>query len=57
MSETTDAITRHHAELATRLRDRVDAVTATGSAANAAALVAFLDGELIPHVASEERDL
>ena len=57
MSETTDAITRHHAELAARLSDRVDAVAATGSAANVAALVSFLDGELIPHAASEERDL
>ncbi|HVR88393.1 MAG TPA: hemerythrin domain-containing protein [Candidatus Limnocylindria bacterium] len=57
MSETTEAITRHHAELAGHLRARVEAVTSTGSTANASALVSFLDGELLPHAASEERDL
>ena len=57
MSETTEAIIRHHAELATHLRARVDAVRGTASAANAAALVSFLDRELVPHAASEERDL
>ena len=57
VSETTEAITRHHAELAAHLRARVEAVTSTGSAASAAALVSFLDGELLPHAASEERYL
>jgi len=57
MSETTDAITAHHAELAAHLRARIEAATGTPSAASAGALVSFLDGELIRHAASEERDL
>ena len=57
MSESTDAITRHHAKLAAHLRDHVRAVTGMTSAKSATALVSFLDGELIPHAASEERDL
>ena len=57
MSDTTNAIIRHHAVLAAHLRARVEAVTGTASAASARALVSFLDGELLPHAASEERDL
>ena len=57
MSDVTAAITRHHAELAAHLDARVRGVTGDPSGGTAAALVAFLDGELLPHAASEERDL
>lgn len=57
MSDTTRAITAHHTELARDLRSAVDAAETTPSERSAAALVAFLDRDLLPHAKSEELHL
>jgi uncharacterized protein (DUF2249 family)/hemerythrin-like domain-containing protein len=57
MSDTTRAITAHHAELARDLRAAVEAAETTPSERSAAALVEFLDRDLLPHAKSEELHL
>jgi uncharacterized protein (DUF2249 family) len=57
LSDTTRAITAHHAELARDLRAAVEAAQSTPSERSAAALVEFLDRDLLPHAKSEELHL
>lgn len=57
MSDTTRAITAHHAELARDLRAAVSAAETSPSHDSAAALLEFLDRDLMPHAKSEERYL
>jgi len=57
MSDTTRAITAHHAELARDLRSAVEAAETAPSERSAAALVEFLDRDLLPHAKSEELHL
>jgi uncharacterized protein (DUF2249 family)/hemerythrin-like domain-containing protein len=57
MSDTTRAITAHHAELARDLRAAVEAAETAPSERSAAALVEFLDRDLLPHAKSEELHL
>lgn len=57
MSDTTRAITAHHAELARDLRGAVEAAESAPSERSAAALVEVLDRDLLPHAKSEELHL
>ncbi|HEV2236178.1 MAG TPA: hemerythrin domain-containing protein [Ktedonobacterales bacterium] len=52
-----DAMREHHRELAERLASQVAALEGGPAAGDPEALVAFLEGELLPHAAGEEAHL
>jgi hemerythrin-like domain-containing protein len=54
MSTVSEAIHNHHQELASSLHGYVAAIGEGTSAADPQALVAFLQGDLLPHAAGEE---
>jgi hemerythrin-like domain-containing protein len=54
MSTVSEAIHNHHQELASTLHGYVTAIGEGTSAGDPQALVAFLQGELLPHAAGEE---
>jgi iron-sulfur cluster repair protein YtfE (RIC family) len=61
-SESAEAIRSHHSELQAALRKRVAALTDTVRAGHGpeparAAVLEFLDTELLPHAAAEERSI
>jgi hemerythrin-like domain-containing protein len=57
MSTVTDAIRKHHRELGTTLAGYARALEQQPDETDPAALVAFLQGELLPHAHGEERTL
>ena len=57
MSDVTDMIKAHHREIAQRMSDTSARATRTGAAEDLDALVAFLQGDLLPHARGEERHL
>ena len=58
MGRLNEAIRNHHRELEAKLGQHVQAtVNGNGSAASADAFIAYLKQELLPHAASEEREL
>ena len=54
MSHVTDAVRKHHRQLAETLADRVNALVDDSEQADPQALVAFLRTELAPHATGEE---
>jgi iron-sulfur cluster repair protein YtfE (RIC family) len=57
MSQITTAIHDHHQAILATINDHVAAITTTPAEADPAGLVAFLEGELLPRAAGEERYL
>ncbi len=57
MSQVTQAIRRHHRELADTLKAQVNALDEGGAGADPRALVTFLKADLLPHAQGEERSL
>lgn len=57
MGTLSEAMRDHHRELADRLATQAAALEAGPAAGDVEALVAFLEGELLPHAAGEERHL
>jgi hemerythrin-like domain-containing protein len=57
MSQVSSAIHNHHQAILNTLTDHVAAITVGLGEADPAGLVAFLEGELLPHAAGEERFL
>ena len=52
-----DAMRDHHRELAERLAAQATALEAGPASGDVEALIAFLEGELVPHAEGEERHL
>ncbi|HEY7983149.1 MAG TPA: hemerythrin domain-containing protein [Ktedonobacterales bacterium] len=57
MTTLSDAMRAHHQELAERLAAQAAALGGGPAAGDPEALVAFLEGELLPHAAGEEQHL
>lgn len=57
MGTLSDAMRDHHRELADRLAAQATALEAGPASGDVEALVAFLEGELLPHAAGEEQHL
>jgi hemerythrin-like domain-containing protein len=57
MSQVTEAMQQHHAELLSRLSEQVGRLSEDPAGADPAALTHLLNDDLLPHAAGEERHL